>query len=53
MHLVRGSHKFRGLSNLAVCIVPPILHNTKGGASRLLVSLDLLYQLRRTMSCYR
>ena len=34
---VRGSHKFQGVSNLAqVYITQPVLHNTKGGASRLL-----------------
>ena len=34
---VRGSHKFQGASNLAkVYIIQPVLHNTKGGASRLL-----------------
>ena len=34
---VRGSHKFQGVSNLAqVYIIQSVLHNTKGGASRLL-----------------
>ena len=34
---VRGSHKFQGVCNLAqVYIIQPVLHNTKGGASRLL-----------------
>ena len=34
---VRGSHKFQGVSNLEeVCIVQPVLHNTKGAASRIL-----------------
>ena len=34
---VRGSHQFQGVSNLAqVDIIQPVLHNTKGGASRLL-----------------
>ena len=33
---VQGSHKFQGVSNVAqVYIIPPLLHNTKGGASRL------------------
>ena len=36
---VRGSHKFQGVSNLEeVYIVQPVLHNTKGAASRILVS---------------
>ena len=35
---VRGSHKFQGVSNLAqVYVIQQVLHNTKGGASRLLV----------------
>ena len=34
---VRGSHKFQGVSNLEeVYIVQPVLHNTKGAASRIL-----------------
>ena len=34
---VRGSHKFEGVSNLAqVHIIQLVLHNTKGGASKLL-----------------
>ena len=34
---VRGSHKFQGFSNLEeVYIVQPVLHNTKGAASRIL-----------------
>ena len=34
---VRGSHKFQGASNLAqVYIIQRALHNTKGGASRVL-----------------
>ena len=34
---VRGSHKFQGVSNLAqIYIIQPVLHNTKGGASRFL-----------------
>ena len=34
---VRGSHKFQGVSNLEeVYIVQPVLHNTKGVASRIL-----------------
>ena len=33
---VRGSHKFQGVSNpTQVYIIQPVLHNTKGGASRL------------------
>ena len=33
----RGSHKFQGVSNLeGVYIVQPVLHNTKGAASRIL-----------------
>ena len=34
---VRGSHKFRGVPSLAqVCIIQPLLHNKKGGASKIL-----------------
>ena len=34
---VRGSHKFKGVSDLAqIYIIQPVLHNTKGAASRLL-----------------
>ena len=37
LNAMRGSHKFQGVSNLEeVYIVHPVLHNTKGTASRIL-----------------
>ena len=37
LNQVRGGHKFQGVSNLEnVHIIHPVLHNTKGSASRLL-----------------
>ena len=49
---VRGSQKFQGVSNLAhVYITQPVLHNTKGGASRLLGVMAGRYPGRASMSC--
>ena len=52
LHQVRGSHKFLGVSNLEdVCIIQPILHNTKGGAPRLLgvIGYTLLGQYKHEL----